>query len=94
MDTYEPDQENVKLLTLHAAKGLEFPVVILSGCEANLLPLTVFRECDPEEERRLFYVGLTRATQNIFSDLGEKKTPVRANTVPIALSFFGDIEEI
>ena len=73
LDSYEPDQENVKLLTFHAAKGLEFPFVILSGCEANLLPLTVFGESDPEEERRLFYVGLTRATQNIFLTWAKKR---------------------
>ncbi len=44
LDSYEPDQENVKLLTFHAAKGLEFPFVILSGCEDGLLPLTLFGE--------------------------------------------------
>jgi superfamily I DNA/RNA helicase len=65
LDTYEPDQETVKLLTLHAAKGLEFPVVIIAGCEANLLPLTLLKESDLEEERRLFYVGLTRAGEEL-----------------------------
>jgi DNA helicase-2/ATP-dependent DNA helicase PcrA len=66
LDTYEPDQERVKLLTLHGAKGLEFPVVIIAGCEGNLLPLSLLKESDPEEERRLFYVGVTRAREKLF----------------------------
>lgn len=74
LDTYEPDQETVKLLTLHAAKGLEFPVVFISGCEENLLPLSVLKESDPEEERRLFYVGLTRAKEKLFLTWAKKRT--------------------
>ena len=74
LDTYEPDQETVKLLTLHASKGLEFPVVIISGCEANLLPLTVLKESDPEEERRLFYVGVTRAREKLFLTWAKRRT--------------------
>ncbi len=94
LDSYEPDQENVKLLTLHAAKGLEFPFVILSGCEANLLPLTVFRESDPEEERRLFYVGLTRATQNIFLTWAKKRRLYGQTLWQAPSPFLGDIEEM
>ncbi len=94
LDSYEPDQENVKLLTLHAAKGLEFPFVILSGCEANLLPLTVFRESDPEEERRLFYVGLTRATQNIFLTWAKKRRLYGQTLWQSPSPFLGDIEEM
>ncbi len=74
LDTYEPDQETVKLLTLHASKGLEFPVVIISGCEENLLPLSLLKESDPEEERRLFYVGVTRAREKLFLTWAKRRT--------------------
>ena len=94
LDSYEPDQETVKLLTLHAAKGLEFPYVLLSGCEANLLPLTVFGESDPEEERRLFYVGLTRATQNVFLTWAKKRRLHGQTLYQSPSPFLGNIEEI
>jgi uncharacterized protein (TIGR00375 family) len=56
--------EGVHLLTFHAAKGLEFPVVFIAGAEENITPLAG-RETDIEEERRLFYVALTRARDEV-----------------------------
>jgi len=68
VDTYEEEKNAVTLMTLHSAKGLEFPVVFLSGCEEEIFPLSNRFSSDAtvEEERRLFYVGLTRAQRKVF----------------------------
>ncbi|GAQ94664.1 DNA helicase-2 [Thermodesulfovibrio aggregans] len=68
VDTWERKKNGVSLLTLHAAKGLEFPVVFIAGCEEGILPYFKALE-DPlelQEERRLFYVGMTRAKNLLF----------------------------
>jgi DNA helicase-2/ATP-dependent DNA helicase PcrA len=57
--------DRIALMSLHAAKGLEWPVVFISGCEDGLLPCTLFGEHDDDEERRLFYVGMTRARSRL-----------------------------
>jgi len=57
--------DRVALMSLHAAKGLEWEVVFITGCEDRLLPCLLFQHRDLEEERRLFYVGMTRARSRL-----------------------------
>lgn len=74
-DEYDPRADRVTLMTLHASKGLEFPVVFITGCEENLIPYVktasfqkvppLEKQTDIDEERRLFYVGMTRAQEKL-----------------------------
>ncbi len=67
--------EKVNLLTLHAAKGLEFPVVFMTGCEEGLIPYQkAGGSFSLEEERRLFYVGMTRAKRKLFLTRAKNRT--------------------
>jgi len=68
LDTYQTQLERVPLMTLHAAKGLEFKYVFIVGCEDRLLPYQLYETqiTDVEEERRLLYVGLTRAKKYLY----------------------------
>lgn len=78
VDAHDPQADSVLLMTLHSAKGLEFPYVFITGVEEGLLPHGTALECGGlegdgeesrtalEEERRLFYVGITRARQALF----------------------------
>jgi len=74
-DGYDRRSERVTLMTLHAAKGLEFACVFIAGCEQGLLPYSLFEAtaADPEEERRLFYVGMTRAKRYLFLSHATKR---------------------
>lgn len=67
IDTFDERVDRIHLLTLHAAKGLEFPVVFIVGCEEGVLPHFVpGRKIDVDEERRLLYVGMTRAQRYLY----------------------------
>ena len=76
VDTWDPRADRITLLTLHAAKGLEFPVVFIVGCDDGLLPLRPWRgaEIDYAEERRLLFVGMTRATTRLTLLTAAKRT--------------------
>jgi DNA helicase-2/ATP-dependent DNA helicase PcrA len=61
-------------MSIHAAKGLEWPVVFITGCEDQLLPCTLFGNRDEEEERRLFYVAITRARARLILSHVKRRT--------------------
>jgi DNA helicase-2/ATP-dependent DNA helicase PcrA len=64
VDTWDPRANRISLLTLHASKGLEFPVVFIVGCSDGLLPIRWATETS--EERRLFFVGVSRAQKHLY----------------------------
>ena len=89
------NMEKVSLMTLHAAKGLEFPVVFVAGCEQGLVPFAKDGENidDLEEERRLFYVAMTRA-MDILCLTYAKKRIIYGKSHKRQRSFFiADIEK-
>lgn len=67
VDSYEEDDNYITLMTIHSSKGLEFPVVFITGCEEDIFPLNKKFDSDSqvEEERRLFYVAVTRAERKV-----------------------------
>ncbi|MBP1558203.1 MAG: UvrD-helicase domain-containing protein [Oscillospiraceae bacterium] len=68
LDNYDPDADAVVLMTLHSAKGLEFPVVFIPGMEEGIFPgmQSIYNPAECEEERRLAYVGITRARKRLY----------------------------
>ena len=76
IDNLEEEQEAVTLMTLHSAKGLEFPVVFLVGMEEGIFPgyKSIGEPKELEEERRLCYVGITRAKNNLFLTCAKRRT--------------------
>ena len=73
-DSKAEERDAVSIMTVHAAKGLEFPVVLLPGCERHIFPhFRSVEEGTGEEERRLFYVALTRAKQRFVMSYAEKR---------------------
>lgn len=93
IDTWDPRADRVSLLTLHASKGLEFPVVFLAGCEDGLIPLRFAgRETDVAEERRLFFVGMTRAQNYLFLTRARERERGGKAEPSAASPFLADIQ--
>jgi DNA helicase II / ATP-dependent DNA helicase PcrA len=93
VDNLEENPSAVTLLTLHAAKGLEFPIVFITGLEENVLPHSRSKE-DPEElaeERRLFYVGLTRAEDRLYLLHAFRRSFFGETSIGTPSSFLKDI---
>ena len=82
LDNMEETDESVTLMTLHSAKGLEFPVVFLVGMEEGIFPgyKSIGEQKELEEERRLCYVGVTRAKENLFLTNSKQRTTFGSTT--------------
>ena len=97
-DSLIKDQEAVKLMTVHASKGLEFDYVFISGLEQDLFPHKKHNEYtinseESEEERRLFYVAVTRARKKLFLTYAQIRTIFGARQVNSPSEFLCDIED-
>lgn len=94
-DTYAPEVERVSLMTMHASKGLEFPVVFIAGCEETLIPHRKpdSEENDVREERRLFYVAMTRAMERLYLTHAKKRWLHGERFDRNPSQFIGDIEK-
>jgi len=93
-DVYVQQVEKVSLMTMHAAKGLEFPVVFITGCEENLIPFQQRNneQADIEEERRLFYVAMTRAKDRLYLTRAKKRRIYGKLEEHVLSHFVADIE--
>ena len=89
------EQDAVRLMTVHAAKGLEFPYVFITGLEEGLFPHERLDDSgvDHEEERRLFYVALTRAEKKVFLSFAHMRTIFGSQRVNVPSSFLSDISD-
>ncbi|MDO9622195.1 MAG: DNA helicase II [Moraxellaceae bacterium] len=87
-------EDAVQLMTLHAAKGLEFPIVFLAGCEEGLFPHEMaLQENNLEEERRLCYVGITRAMRELFITYAEVRRLYGNEAYHVPSRFLKEIPE-
>ncbi len=94
-DMYDPRAERVALMTMHASKGLEFSVLFISGCEDGLIPYRRNNddELDLAEEKRLFYVALTRAQEKVFLTHANKRRRFGKKTTHHISPFLEAIEQ-
>jgi DNA helicase-2/ATP-dependent DNA helicase PcrA len=95
VDSVNQDEDAVHLMTLHSAKGLEFPVVFIVGLEEGILPhsRSLLSSGEMEEERRLMYVGLTRAKEQIFLLFTRQRTLFGSTQMNSPSRFLEDIPE-
>lgn len=93
IDNFEAEAEAVVLMTLHSAKGLEFPVVFMSGMEEGVFPSqrSYFDENQMEEERRLMYVGITRARESLYLTAAFERTIFGSATYNMVSQFIKEI---
>ncbi|MBL7044976.1 MAG: UvrD-helicase domain-containing protein [Parcubacteria group bacterium] len=94
-DELKEEKNAVRLMTVHASKGLEFGTVFITGLEDGLFPHTSMSDekRDDEEERRLFYVALTRAKKKVFLTYASVRTIFGSQTVNLPSDFIIDIED-
>ena len=92
-DLLKKEHDSVKLMTVHASKGLEFDYVFISGLEEDLFPQHTDLERDGEEERRLFYVALTRARKKVFLTFASMRTIFGSKKVCLPSDFISDIPD-
>ena len=95
IDNLEDDEEYVTLMTLHSAKGLEFPVVFLVGMEEGIFPgyKSISEPTELEEERRLCYVGITRAKDHLFLTCSKQRTIFGSTSYNPVSRFLGEIPD-
>jgi DNA helicase-2/ATP-dependent DNA helicase PcrA len=94
LDNYKENTDSVTLMTLHSAKGLEFPVVFIAGMEENLLPHYIsMMNGEVEEERRLFYVGITRAKKQLYLTSAERRMVFGKQQGTIPSRFMSELPE-
>jgi len=91
----DEDQDAVQLMTLHSAKGLEFPLVFIAGMEENLFPhkMSIDEPGRLEEERRLAYVGITRAMQKLYLTFAESRSIYGSESFNSVSRFVRDIPQ-
>ena len=95
IDNMEETENSVTMMTLHSAKGLEFPVVFLVGMEEGIFPgyKSIGEPKELEEERRLFYVGITRAKENLFFTCARQRTIFGSTSCNTISRFIKEIPE-